>query len=163
MKGPLTPAKMLTTSLLAATVQFGLAIMLLGGWTAFFSHPALMALAAATLGLLLIIVVALGFDYTNGFHDSANAIATSVSTKALTPRAALLLEAHSRGWPDVQERVALVADDGDGLLHLARDIGQRLVLRLADRAVGGGKPTGVKGNPIAPAWVKESIAESSRG
>ena len=54
MKGPLTPGKMLTTSLLAATVQFGLAIMLLGGWTAFFSHPALIALAAATLGLLLI-------------------------------------------------------------------------------------------------------------
>jgi len=48
---------------------------------------------AATLGLLVIIVVALGFDYTNGFHDSANAIATSVSTKALTPRAALLLAA----------------------------------------------------------------------
>jgi inorganic phosphate transporter, PiT family len=50
-------------------------------------------LNAATLGLLLIIVVALAFDYTNGFHDSANAIATSVSTKALTPRAALLLAA----------------------------------------------------------------------
>ena len=48
---------------------------------------------AATLGLLLIIVVALAFDYTNGFHDSANAIATSVSTKALTPRAALVLAA----------------------------------------------------------------------
>jgi phosphate/sulfate permease len=37
--------------------------------------------------------VALGFDYTNGFHDSANAIATTVSTKALTPRAALTLAA----------------------------------------------------------------------
>jgi protein-S-isoprenylcysteine O-methyltransferase Ste14 len=54
MKGPLTPAKMLTTSLLAATVQFGLAIVLLGGWKAFVSHPALIALAAATLGLLLV-------------------------------------------------------------------------------------------------------------
>jgi PiT family inorganic phosphate transporter len=48
---------------------------------------------AATLGLVLIIVVALGFDYTNGFHDSANAIATTVSTKAMTPRAALALAA----------------------------------------------------------------------
>ena len=48
---------------------------------------------AATLGLVLIIVVALGFDYTNGFHDSANAIATTISTKALTPRAALTLAA----------------------------------------------------------------------
>nr|WP_218855869.1 inorganic phosphate transporter [Nocardioides daedukensis] len=34
-------------------------------------------------------MVALVFDYTNGFHDAANAIATSVSTRALTPRVAL--------------------------------------------------------------------------
>jgi PiT family inorganic phosphate transporter len=46
-----------------------------------------------TVGLVLLIVVALGFDYTNGFHDAANAIATSVSTRALTPRAALALAA----------------------------------------------------------------------
>lgn len=42
-----------------------------------------------TFALILTILVALGFAYTNGFHDSANAIATSVSTRALTPRAAL--------------------------------------------------------------------------
>jgi inorganic phosphate transporter, PiT family len=47
----------------------------------------------ATLGLIVIIVVALGFDYTNGFHDSANAIATTISTKAMTPRSALGLAA----------------------------------------------------------------------
>ena len=35
----------------------------------------------------------MGFNYTNGFHDAANAIATSVSTRALTPRIALLLAA----------------------------------------------------------------------
>jgi PiT family inorganic phosphate transporter len=40
-----------------------------------------------------VIVEALAFDYTNGFHDAANAIATSVSTRALTPRVALLLAA----------------------------------------------------------------------
>ncbi|MFC0864576.1 anion permease [Sphaerimonospora cavernae] len=40
-----------------------------------------------------VIVIALAFDYTNGFHDAANAIATSVSTRALTPRIALLLAA----------------------------------------------------------------------
>jgi PiT family inorganic phosphate transporter len=44
-------------------------------------------------GIIAIIAVALIFDYTNGFHDAANAIATSVSTRALTPRAALLLAA----------------------------------------------------------------------
>jgi len=40
-----------------------------------------------------VIVVALVFDYTNGFHDAANAIATSVSNRALTPRAALFMAA----------------------------------------------------------------------
>jgi inorganic phosphate transporter, PiT family len=43
--------------------------------------------------IVAVVVVALAFDYTNGFHDAANAIATSVSTRALTPRVALLLAA----------------------------------------------------------------------
>src|SRR5579885_2195435 len=43
--------------------------------------------------LALVIAVALTFDYTNGFHDTANAIATSVSTHALSPRIAVLLSA----------------------------------------------------------------------
>lgn len=43
--------------------------------------------------VVLVVVVALGFDYTNGFHDAANAIATCVSTRALTPRVALLMAA----------------------------------------------------------------------
>ncbi|HEV7931610.1 MAG TPA: anion permease [Actinomadura sp.] len=43
--------------------------------------------------LLVVVAIALVFDYTNGFHDAANAIATSVSTRALTPRAALILAA----------------------------------------------------------------------
>lgn len=43
--------------------------------------------------VIAVVVVALVFDYTNGFHDAANAIATSVSTRALTPRIALALAA----------------------------------------------------------------------
>ncbi|MQA05252.1 MAG: inorganic phosphate transporter [Streptosporangiales bacterium] len=43
--------------------------------------------------LFLLVAVALVFDFTNGFHDAANAIATSVSTRALTPRIALALGA----------------------------------------------------------------------
>jgi PiT family inorganic phosphate transporter len=43
--------------------------------------------------IIAVIVLALFFDYTNGFHDAANAIATSISTRALTPRVALLLAA----------------------------------------------------------------------
>jgi PiT family inorganic phosphate transporter len=48
-------------------------------------------LSVADVGLVLIVIVALAFDYTNGFHDAANAIALSVSTRALTPRVALLM------------------------------------------------------------------------
>jgi PiT family inorganic phosphate transporter len=43
--------------------------------------------------VVAVIAIALVFDYTNGFHDAANAIATSVSTRALTPRVALILAA----------------------------------------------------------------------
>jgi PiT family inorganic phosphate transporter len=43
--------------------------------------------------IIAVVVVALVFDYTNGFHDAANAIATSVSTRALTPRIALAMAA----------------------------------------------------------------------
>jgi len=46
------------------------------------------------LALVIAVVgIALVFDYTNGFHDAANAIATSISTRALTPRIALALAA----------------------------------------------------------------------
>ncbi len=43
--------------------------------------------------IVAVVAVALIFDYTNGFHDAANAIATSVSTRALTPRVALVMAA----------------------------------------------------------------------
>ena len=46
------------------------------------------------LGIVIaVVVVAVIFDYTNGFHDAANAIATSISTRALTPRVALAMAA----------------------------------------------------------------------
>jgi PiT family inorganic phosphate transporter len=45
------------------------------------------------LGVLAVVALAMGFNYTNGFHDAANAIATSISTRALTPRVALAMAA----------------------------------------------------------------------
>lgn len=42
---------------------------------------------------ICIVIFALAFDFINGFHDTANAIATSVSTRALTPRQAIILAA----------------------------------------------------------------------
>ena len=35
--------------------------------------------------LVVVVVVALGFDFTNGFHDTANAMATSIATRAFRP------------------------------------------------------------------------------
>jgi inorganic phosphate transporter, PiT family len=43
--------------------------------------------------LLAVVTVALAFDFTNGFHDAANAIATSVSTRALSPQVAVIFAA----------------------------------------------------------------------
>ena len=39
--------------------------------------------------VVIIVIVALGFDYTNGFHDSANSVATVVATGVLRPRLAV--------------------------------------------------------------------------
>jgi len=52
-----------------------------------------MALGATVLLVIVIIFIALVFDFTNGFHDSANSIATVVSTKVLTPKQAVLFAA----------------------------------------------------------------------
>ncbi|HST17843.1 MAG TPA: inorganic phosphate transporter [Gaiellaceae bacterium] len=43
--------------------------------------------------LVVTVVLALAFDFTNGFHDTANAVATSVSTRALSPRLAVAVAA----------------------------------------------------------------------
>jgi PiT family inorganic phosphate transporter len=43
--------------------------------------------------LVVVVAIALAFDFTNGFHDTANAVATSVSTRALSPRTAVLIAA----------------------------------------------------------------------
>ena len=48
--------------------------------------------------LLFVLLTALVFEYINGFHDSANAIATVVSTKVLTPRAAIVWAAVFNLW-----------------------------------------------------------------
>ena len=45
------------------------------------------------LVLILVIVAAVAFDFTNGFHDTANAMATSIATGALKPRVAVMISA----------------------------------------------------------------------
>ena len=65
--------------------------------------------------ILIVILVALAFEFINGFHDTALAIATSVSTKVLTPRQAVVLAACCNGVG------ALVG------ISVAKTIGQGLV------------------------------------
>lgn len=50
-------------------------------------------MSSAHLLVILIVFIALAFDYTNGFHDAANAIATTVATKALSAKKALAMAA----------------------------------------------------------------------
>ncbi|MGK5445756.1 inorganic phosphate transporter [Micromonospora sp. URMC 105] len=69
------------------------------------------------IAVLAVIAVALVFDYTNGFHDAANAIATSVSTRALTPRIALLLAAVGN-FVGAHFGAGVAKTVGDGLVTL---------------------------------------------
>ena len=50
-------------------------------------------MSSADLVIVLVIVTAIGFDFTNGFHDTANAMATSIATGALKPKVAVGLAA----------------------------------------------------------------------
>ena len=49
-------------------------------------------MTSALLLLFVVLLVVLAFEYINGFHDTANAIATVVSTKVLTPRQAVIMK-----------------------------------------------------------------------
>jgi PiT family inorganic phosphate transporter len=96
-------------------------------------------MAPDTVFLVLVVVTALGFDFTNGFHDTANAMATSIATGALRPKVAVALSAvlnlvgaflsvqvaltvtnavvkiqDSTGAPQAQ----FLANDGQGLLMI---------------------------------------------
>ena len=46
-----------------------------------------------SLILAIVVVTALAFDFTNGFHDTANAMATTISTGAMRPKAAVAMSA----------------------------------------------------------------------
>lgn len=83
----------------------------------------------ADLGLLLIVIVALAFDYTNGFHDAANAIALSVSTRALTPRVALAM-AGALNLVGALVSTSVAATVGKGIID-APSGGRGLVLVFA--------------------------------
>ena len=59
--------------------------------------------------LVVVVLVALGFDFTNGFHDTANAVATSVSTRAVPPRLAVAIALAVSWKPLVKSKASAVA------------------------------------------------------
>jgi PiT family inorganic phosphate transporter len=67
------------------------------------------------LFLLFVVLVVLIFDYTNGFHDAANAIATVVATRVLTPRQAVILAAITN-FVGALSGVAVAKTVGAGLV-----------------------------------------------
>src|SRR5436853_7290031 len=68
------------------------------------------------VGVVLVVVLALAFDYTNGFHDAANSIATVVSTRVLSPRWAVV-------WAAFFNFIAFLFFG----LHVATTIGKGIV------------------------------------
>src|SRR3954451_17394832 len=77
------------------------------------------------LTIIAIVVIALAFDYINGFHDAANSIATVVSTRVLTPRAAV-------AWAAFFNFIAFVVFP----LHVAHTIGKGIIdPKIIDDAV----------------------------
>jgi len=97
-------------------------------------------LTAAVIGLIL---VALAFDFINGFHDAANSIATVVSTRVLTPLAAVVWAAF---WNFISAAPVLwgvelkvAATMGKGIVHfeMLRALGVPLVLTVVFAALVG--------------------------
>ena len=88
-----------------------------------------------TVSLLLLIGLALAFDFLNGFHDSANSIATIVSTRVLSPRYAVL-------WAAFFNFIAFVFFG----LHVANTIGKGIIdISIVDKAVIFGTLVGACG------------------
>jgi inorganic phosphate transporter, PiT family len=69
------------------------------------------------IGLIAIFVLAVCFDYINGFHDTANAVATSVSTRALRPEHAIVISATSNFVGAVVFGTAVASTIGSGIVQ----------------------------------------------
>ena len=88
-----------------------------------------------TLGIILLIVLALAFDFLNGFHDSANSIATIVSTRVLSPRLAII-------WAAFFNFLAFLFFG----LHVANTIGKGIIdIAIIDKSIIFGTLVGACG------------------
>jgi len=88
-----------------------------------------------TLGIFFLIVLALTFDFLNGFHDSANSIATIVSTRVLSPRRAV-------AWAAFFNFIAFLFFG----LHVANTIGKGIIdITIVDKKIIFGTLVGACG------------------
>ncbi|WP_188828953.1 inorganic phosphate transporter [Nocardia camponoti] len=93
-------------------------------------------MSAELLVLLIVIVTALAFDFTNGFHDTANAMATSIATGALKPRVAVALSGLLN-LIGAFLSVSVAATVAKGIVKLNDVSGQDLLVIVFAGLVGG--------------------------
>ncbi|MEV6767772.1 inorganic phosphate transporter [Nocardia sp. NPDC051030] len=93
-------------------------------------------MSAELLVLLIVVFTALAFDFTNGFHDTANAMATSIATGALPPRMAVLLSG-ALNLVGAFLSVAVAATVAEGIVDLSEVSGQALLDIVFAGLVGG--------------------------
>ncbi|GAB2646775.1 inorganic phosphate transporter [Nocardia goodfellowii] len=93
-------------------------------------------MTAELLVLVIVIVTALAFDFTNGFHDTANAMATSIATGALRPRVAVAVSAVLN-LIGAFLSVAVAATVAKGIVQLDSVHGQDLLRIVFAGLVGG--------------------------
>jgi PiT family inorganic phosphate transporter len=88
-----------------------------------------------TIEILLLILLALVFDFLNGFHDSANSIAAIVSTRVLSPRLAVI-------WAAFFNFIAFLFFG----LHVANTIGKGIIdINIVDKTIIFGALIGARG------------------
>ncbi|APA94174.1 inorganic phosphate transporter [Nocardia seriolae] len=93
-------------------------------------------MSAELLVLLIVVCTALAFDFTNGFHDTANAMATSIATGALRPRTAVLLSG-ALNLIGAFLSVAVAATVAAGIVDLSEVSGRALLDIVFAGLVGG--------------------------
>ena len=109
----------------------------------------------ATLIVVLVIVLALFFDFTNGFHDTANAMATPIATGALKPKVAVLIAAVNAIAVGYLVFSGQVADESSRLLDRLSEAPAELTLValvLTTVVVIAMKALGGRGSPLRGGW-----------
>ncbi len=96
--------------------------------------------------IIFVVLLALAFDYINGFHDTANAIATSVSTRALTPRVAVWMAAMLN-FLGAMYSTGVAKTIGSDLVKSAQMVNQHIIIAAIIGAIFWNLLTWWKGIP----------------